>query len=531
MFGFVSKWFSGQRTPGRKATYQPQFDDLEKRELMTVSPLGALLGTTANYKITQVPTAAGLALINSLPDLTVRATALGDYQDGVISRNDMIDIFFKGSVGFTDLTNAALSSMQTLVNNGTTVRMPDYVQFLATKSLHGPYYPVGSSPTAQTLKSNVDDFFLGLKHPDAGSNAYFQVNKPLWNSSPSPKDVYQTIYPKTNWLLTGLEEVVSRNRADITSMFIDNGDGTWTVRFYRMNDVKVPMWVTVDRSLPTGNGEEFGDTSHSGVLWVALAVKAYAQANGYGASTVQTVDPFVGGTGWSGSSYKALGLLSTAPVDYALPNPTFVSQFVKGLDGSGSYGGSLTGQLQWARQDWLKGQSVSLLTRSDASSLFYPAGGTQPRWYALVNYVPDAAWDGRYTVTEDGKRYIEVPGKVLADHFNLVASSTGNPATVPMSAPYAASTMQLFQVTPPLQTLAAPTSLISGGVFQVRAEVTPVNTVETSLNRTVTLASNTGASVGALAPRTLTPPKAGASKLQAMSAGVLDSLFSADWQG
>src|SRR5262249_20588979 len=153
-----------------------------------------------------------------------------------------------GTTGYTDLTNTERTSLQTLVSNGPTVAMPDYVQFLATKAL--ARQPIGGASPAQTLKKAVDNFFLGLERPDAGSNGYIQVNKPLWNNYPSPKDVYQTYYSKDNWLLTGLEEVVSRKRGDIMSMFIDNGDQTYTVRFYsRQFDgtkfVKVPLYVTV----------------------------------------------------------------------------------------------------------------------------------------------------------------------------------------------------------------------------------------------------------------------------------------------
>src|SRR6188768_1213789 len=125
MFGFRSKQVSGNKTPRRQATYKPQFDDLEKRELMSVTTLGLVGVTTSTNLATKgQPSAAGLALINGLTDPVVRSTALTNYQDGSISRNDMIDIFFKGSVGYTHLTNAAASSLQTLVNSGATVRMP-----------------------------------------------------------------------------------------------------------------------------------------------------------------------------------------------------------------------------------------------------------------------------------------------------------------------------------------------------------------------------------------------------------------------
>jgi hypothetical protein len=66
-------------------------------------------------------------------------------------------------------------------------------------------------------------------------------------------------------------------------MFIDNHDGTYTVRFF--NGGKAD-YVTVDRYLPVDASGNFvyanlgaSASSDSNVLWVALAEKAYAQLN------------------------------------------------------------------------------------------------------------------------------------------------------------------------------------------------------------------------------------------------------------
>ncbi|MEM8780403.1 MAG: C2 family cysteine protease [Cyanobacteria bacterium P01_G01_bin.49] len=66
-------------------------------------------------------------------------------------------------------------------------------------------------------------------------------------------------------------------------MFTDNGDGTFTVKFYKNG---VADYVTVDRKLPT---DSYGNSVYGNVgghynssnneLWVALAEKAYAQLN------------------------------------------------------------------------------------------------------------------------------------------------------------------------------------------------------------------------------------------------------------
>src|SRR5262249_8088757 len=209
----------------------------------------------------------------------------------------------------------------------------------------------------------------GLKRPEVNSDGYHQVNKPLWNNYPSPADVYQSRYLKDNWLLTGLEEVAWRKRADIMSMFIDNGDHTYTVRFFDYHQHQ-PLYVTVDNFLPVMeggvSGEEFGDSFHSGVLWPSLVVKAYAQANAYG-DRVRSLD----GT-WS-SSYRAVGLLTTDPNAGRQADPGWAWDAITGLNhaAGGLYLSSII-------QKWQEGHYVSLHTVDNyyeeikASTLLYP---------------------------------------------------------------------------------------------------------------------------------------------------------------
>ena len=68
--------------------------------------------------------------------------------------------------------------------------------------------------------------------------------------------------------MAALAEIAYRSPATITSMFIVNGDGTYTVRFY--NNGKAD-YVTVDSQLPSGYA------SIANELWVGLAEKAWAQ--------------------------------------------------------------------------------------------------------------------------------------------------------------------------------------------------------------------------------------------------------------
>ena len=83
------------------------------------------------------------------------------------------------------------------------------------------------------------------------------------------------------YLMAGLGAVALQDPARIRNMFTDNGDGTFTVRFFRDGRAE---YVTVDRYLPVdANGRlVFANdgqlaSSPTNELWGALAEKAYAQ--------------------------------------------------------------------------------------------------------------------------------------------------------------------------------------------------------------------------------------------------------------
>src|SRR5581483_8539566 len=85
------------------------------------------------------------------------------------------------------------------------------------------------------------------------------------------------------YFVAALADMAQDRPQAIRNLFIDNGDNTFTVRFFRDG---VAQYVTVDRYLPTDSA---GRVVYAGVgglynnaaneLWVALAEKAYAQIN------------------------------------------------------------------------------------------------------------------------------------------------------------------------------------------------------------------------------------------------------------
>ncbi len=115
------------------------------------------------------------------------------------------------------------------------------------------------------------------------------VNGTLFGSTgPSYLDVAQGAAGDC-WLMASLAEVAARDPQDIENMFTPAGsvtasgvtDNLYTVRFF--NNAGVAVYVTVDSELPSGG--TYYDNVNNGVLWAALAERAYAQANGMGLVT------------------------------------------------------------------------------------------------------------------------------------------------------------------------------------------------------------------------------------------------------
>jgi len=137
-----------------------------------------------------------------------------------------------------------------------------------------------------------------IDHPVA-DDAYGQyynyavVNGTLFGpNGPVYTDVHQTRIGDC-WLLASFAEAAARAPQDITRMFTDLGtymeNGVqvhcWSVHFY--NNYGALTSVIVDNELPVDSyGNTMSDQVQGGVLWVALAEKAYIQASALGYVTI-----------------------------------------------------------------------------------------------------------------------------------------------------------------------------------------------------------------------------------------------------
>ena len=105
-----------RRSGGQRQSCRPMVETLEDRTM---------------------PSAAGLAILNSLHDTVIRAEAVKDYtRDGSLTRSDMIDIFGKAALEGTKILNATeLTDLHTIVSDyGPWAFPPTSINWAATSS-------------------------------------------------------------------------------------------------------------------------------------------------------------------------------------------------------------------------------------------------------------------------------------------------------------------------------------------------------------------------------------------------------------
>jgi hypothetical protein len=347
MFALTRNLWTSRKTTGRRTSYKPHFEVLERREVLSAVPLitPAVAAVVAPADVPS-PTPAGLALINSLPDTPVRTAALADYQrDGLLSRNDLIQILHDSTGNYTYVLPNVVGSLQTLVDNASTVGMPDYVRVLTAKTIAGVAEMGLGTAAAQTLGINVNNYFLGKVHPAAAGNNYYDYSTThpaktlLWNAStgPSYQDVIDGSDDPNLSFIESLGAIARRNPGDIEQMFIDNGDYTYTVRIY--NGGK-PDYVTVDECLPETTF--LFSPQVAPYLWAGLAEKAYVQET---TMDYTTAPGLKGGANYSASVQDGAAIAwsaftGTAITPYRLDAGAIATAFKQGnyvvLQGNGN---------------------------------------------------------------------------------------------------------------------------------------------------------------------------------------------------
>jgi hypothetical protein len=237
----------------------------------------------------------------NLTNPDVRSRARLAFRDGVLDRNDMLNVYSTVSSD-NYVASSELADLKKLLS--TRINMPADSRYFATKIANGDranqWYRGGSlgnlsaGASGVHLTKLVDKWFKGGDLPgiDAGFHYEYAYGQ-LFVNGPNHTDVDQGSVSDC-YLLAALGETAQHRPSIIQNMFGSNGDGTFVVRFMVSG---TPRYVTVNRFLPVNaNGRAayagFGSTMTStgafvgnqfnnanNELWVALAEKAYVQLN------------------------------------------------------------------------------------------------------------------------------------------------------------------------------------------------------------------------------------------------------------
>jgi hypothetical protein len=278
---------------------------LEGRELPSVSPLVPEVPD----RIVQIAEAEHAQSHNTLTrgdviDLfdTVAGTRTATFHDGNVSFKTVSDPKLSAK-----LSAQSVSDLQRIFENSAEWGMSPDVADLAGKvvgyNLSNEHYkgkdllPSGrlaAGDSAGALHDLVEKWFEGADLPaiGVGGATYHTAKGTLFGPNGLlASDVAQGAAGDC-YFLSNLAETAQQAPQDIENMFVDNGNGTYTVRFFEYNSstkTSTADYVTVNSELPANSKGQFvyansdfgGHSANVGnsknVLWVALAEKAYAQ--------------------------------------------------------------------------------------------------------------------------------------------------------------------------------------------------------------------------------------------------------------
>lgn len=261
-------------------------------------------------------------------DAALRSFSRTRWTDRVLDRSDMLAVF--GQAGKDNVVSGTeLTDLRAMASAGATLGMSDDVRVLSSKVVNAnaanatfngqALGNLAAGSSAAHLNKLVDKWFKGLDRPvttvNGSTYAYQYASGSLFIGGASYDDVRQGMVGDC-YLLASLAETALRTPGVINAMFINNGDGTFVVRFYNNG---VADYVTVDRFLPV---DRYGRlvfanmgslASGNNELWVALAEKAYAQMNASGWLRAGGANSYASiSGGWMGDAVKHITGRNTA---------------------------------------------------------------------------------------------------------------------------------------------------------------------------------------------------------------------------
>ena len=264
-----------------------------------------------NYRLNIWKVANGLerSLKNIIRDKSVENAALNAVKyDNAISRNDVIGVLKsagdRGSVSgqevgdlrrFWNRTDHLMRSDVKVLSKKVAFHDDSNEWYTGSDSIRDELGDLRGGTSRQDLHLLIGKHLLGTDRPaitrDNNSNLlgeYKEAQGSLFVGGLSHDDVDQGALGSC-YFLSALQGAAHDKPNSIRNMFKDNGDGTFSVRFYTNGktdyvtvDKSVAAWTGTNsfmyaRSQPTGGSRV--STNSPSELWAALAEKAYAQVN------------------------------------------------------------------------------------------------------------------------------------------------------------------------------------------------------------------------------------------------------------
>ena len=354
------------------------------------------------------------------------------YADGAsISRADMVQILTgigsSSSSGGTTITQSELDDCRMIVANAATLHITDSVRVLAGNVVNGNAanatyqnntlgnLAVGDSSSKATIL--VDKWFRGTDHPTLTSVSYSYKTAAgsLFVSGPSITDMEQGNLGDC-YLISAMGSIANANPSAIQDMIADNGDGTYTVRFYYSttgfsNGPYVADYVTVDKQLATDGtylvyaayGATYANSGRRAYydagneLWTALVEKAYAQWNETGRASrgnKDGVNSFANIEG--GSGVPLTQILGASARAYAVGDNS-VRDVLKAALGAGK--SVLIGTNNFSTQDGLVGSHMYVVASysTDTFTLYNPWGYNRATGGAMTPMSLQLSWNVLYS--------------------------------------------------------------------------------------------------------------------------------------
>ena len=270
-----------------------------------------------------------MAWTDTLGNAQIKVLAIQAVADNVVSYQEMLTILDTAATGGISATD--YDDLKAVYTNSTALFASDYVKSISYSVIYtnpanakwwggaqqisnvAPLGNISAGMSEQNADRLVAKWFLGTDLPmpvvggdTANSKAssgvfnYATETGPLFVSGAAPSDINQGNAGDC-YLVASLGAIADVDPTLIVSAFIDNGNGTWGVRFY-LNGA--PAYVTVNQSVPVKPNNQVAvasNAAHSltGESWVTLFEKAYVQLNAQ--ANIDNAD------NWSGeASYQAI---------------------------------------------------------------------------------------------------------------------------------------------------------------------------------------------------------------------------------